>query len=54
MNFDEEHGAGWMLMRLSVHDPVLPINIESDKVGGVAVIQSYLEEFLATQTGLQA
>lgn len=53
INFDETHGAGWMLMRLSVHDPVLPINIESDRPGGVAVIEGYLTEFLSTQTGLQ-
>ncbi len=25
---------GWMLLRLSVHDPVMPINFESDNVGG--------------------
>ncbi|MBQ6946688.1 MAG: phosphomannomutase/phosphoglucomutase [Clostridia bacterium] len=53
VNFDEDHGAGWILMRLSVHDPVLPINIESDKEGGVAVIEGYLREFLTTQTDLK-
>ncbi len=53
VNFDAAHGNGWMLMRLSVHDPVLPINIESDEVGGVAVIEGYLREFLATQTDLK-
>ncbi|HHW90608.1 MAG TPA: phosphomannomutase/phosphoglucomutase [Clostridiales bacterium] len=26
---------GWMLIRQSVHDPILPINIESDRQGGV-------------------
>lgn len=26
---------GWFLLRLSVHDPVLPLNIESDVKGGV-------------------
>ncbi|HEY8419451.1 MAG TPA: phosphomannomutase/phosphoglucomutase [Clostridia bacterium] len=26
---------GWMLIRQSVHDPILPINIESDRAGGV-------------------
>ena len=25
---------GWMLLRLSVHDPVMPVNFESDTVGG--------------------
>ncbi|HEY8390981.1 MAG TPA: phosphomannomutase/phosphoglucomutase [Clostridia bacterium] len=27
--------GGWLLLRMSVHDPILPINIESDKTGGV-------------------
>jgi phosphomannomutase len=26
---------GWMLIRQSVHDPILPVNIESDRQGGV-------------------
>lgn len=26
---------GWMLIRQSVHDPILPLNVESDKEGGV-------------------
>jgi phosphomannomutase len=27
--------AGWFLLRLSVHDPVMPLNAESDVAGGV-------------------
>lgn len=27
--------GGWFLVRLSVHDPILVINIESDKTGGI-------------------
>ncbi len=53
VSFDKAHGEGWMLMRLSVHDPVLPINIESDREGGVAVIESYLRQFLTTQSGVE-
>ncbi|PZD74519.1 Phosphomannomutase/phosphoglucomutase [Acaryochloris thomasi RCC1774] len=30
--------AGWFLLRLSLHDPVLPLNIESNVTGGVAQI----------------
>lgn len=29
-----ENGGGWLLVRMSVHDPVMPINIESDYQGG--------------------
>lgn len=30
---------GWFLLRMSLHDPVMPLNIESDIVGGVAAIK---------------
>ena len=37
INFDLDGGLenGWFLLRLSVHDPVLPLNIESDVKGGL-------------------
>ena len=36
---------GWLLLRLSLHDPVLPLNIESNSQGGVAKIASRLATF---------
>ncbi len=30
---------GWFLLRMSLHDPVMPLNIESDIVGGVSAIK---------------
>ncbi|MGC1309410.1 MAG: phosphomannomutase/phosphoglucomutase [Phormidesmis sp.] len=39
---------GWFLLRLSLHDPVLPLNIESDVAGGVAQIQQKLAGFFET------
>ena len=40
---------GWFLLRLSLHDPVMPLNIESDLKGGVDKIENrlmaILEEF---------
>ena len=30
-----KNDAGWFLLRLSVHDPVMPLNAESDIPGGV-------------------
>ncbi len=38
INFDKEHGDGWALVRMSLHEPIMPINVESDSVGGNAVI----------------
>lgn len=34
MSFKKEDGGGWILVRMSVHDPVVPINIESDEKDG--------------------
>ncbi|MBE7079390.1 MAG: phosphomannomutase/phosphoglucomutase [Clostridiales bacterium] len=33
--YDEKHGDGWALLRMSLHDPILPINVESNAKGGV-------------------
>jgi phosphomannomutase len=40
---------GWFLLRLSLHDPVIPINIESNIPGGVNQIEQQLLSFLKTQ-----
>ncbi|WP_024750168.1 phosphomannomutase/phosphoglucomutase [Crocosphaera subtropica] len=37
---------GWLLLRLSLHDPVIPINIESNISGGVQNIATKLLDFL--------
>ena len=37
---------GWFLLRLSLHDPVIPLNIESNISQGVASIATRLLEFL--------
>lgn len=37
---------GWCLLRKSLHDPLMPLNIESDKQGGVEEIISRITEFL--------
>ena len=38
---------GWFLLRMSLHDPVMPLNIESDIKGGVEKIAQKLETLLA-------
>ncbi|PSN20125.1 phosphomannomutase/phosphoglucomutase [filamentous cyanobacterium CCP5] len=37
---------GWFLLRLSLHDPVLPLNVESNMEGGVEQIVAKLRSFL--------
>lgn len=44
--------GGWFLLRLSVHDPIMPLNIESDEAGGVEKIVKELKKFLNTCTKL--
>lgn len=53
VSFDKDNGDGWFLLRLSVHDPIMPLNIESDSVGGVDIIYNKLNEFLKTTRGLE-
>ena len=48
VNLDENHGNGWFLLRLSLHDPLLPLNIESNEVGGAKKIAKELSEFIAS------
>ncbi len=43
---DKENGDGWLLLRLSVHDPIMPLNIESNCVGGVMQIAKDFYEFI--------
>jgi len=44
---DANSGNGWFLLRLSLHDPVIPLNIESDKTGGITKIGRKLNSFFA-------
>lgn len=53
VSFDKENGDGWFLLRLSVHDPIMPLNIESDSVGGVEKIYNQFYKFLKTTKGLE-
>ena len=41
-----EYEAGWFLLRLSLHDPVIPLNIESNAAQAVSKIAARLLEFL--------
>lgn len=46
VSFGKGDGEGWFLLRLSVHDPLMPLNIESDTVGGVHQIAQKLYDFI--------
>lgn len=42
INFDKSHGNGWALVRMSLHEPILPINAESNEQGGLKKILNEL------------
>ena len=46
--FDLDGGVdnAWFMLRLSVHDPVMPVNAESDVPGGLKKILSELYQVL--------
>lgn len=46
VSFDKENGDGWFLLRMSLHDPLMPLNIESDSLGGVRIITEKVLKFL--------
>lgn len=46
VNLDAGHGNGWFLLRLSLHEPLMPLNIESDEAGGVKKIARELCGFI--------
>ena len=54
ISFDLEghQDAGWFLLRLSVHDPVMPLNVESDITGGVKDILKKLYAVLKGSEGI--
>lgn len=46
INFDTEKVKGWALLRKSLHESLMPINIEAQTEGGAAKIAKRLKEFL--------
>lgn len=52
ISFDDEEVKGWMLLRMSLHDPLLPMNIETDNEGGVAVVIERIKPFFTKYNSL--
>ncbi len=50
--FDDKEVKGWLLIRLSLHDPVIPINLESKEPGGVEILKARIKPFIASHSGL--
>ena len=52
VNCDTEHGNGWLLLRKSLHEPIMPLNIESDSEGGTRMIAEALYGLIADEKTL--
>ncbi len=46
IRFASGKGDGWALVRMSLHEPILPINMESNAAGGVKIIADELYALL--------
>ena len=50
--FDDEEVKGWLLLRLSLHDPILPLNLESAEKGGTGVLLERIRPFFESYEDL--
>lgn len=46
VSFEDDEEQGWLLMRASLHDPVIPVNIESKTQGGSERILKRIQPFI--------
>ena len=46
VNFDKNNGDGWQLLRMSVHEPLLVLNCESNQQGGCEKMLDFFKNFI--------
>lgn len=49
---DSAHGDGWFLIRRSLHDPIMPCNLESNASGGLKLLAAALHDCICGFDGL--
>ncbi|MHC5251983.1 phosphohexomutase domain-containing protein [Listeria kieliensis] len=47
VNLSSEFGSGWLLLRMSLHEPVMPLNIELDEGQTLELLEAKLKTFFA-------
>jgi phosphomannomutase len=52
ISFHDEEIRGWLLLRMSLHDPLLPLNLEGEREGDIARMTVIVREMLADFRGL--
>lgn len=54
VNTNGIYGSGWFLLRLSLHEPLLVLNFESDQVGSIKQLRQDLKVFFNSQDCLES
>jgi phosphomannomutase len=49
---DADRIRGWFLLRKSLHDPVMPLNIESESKGGIDIVLPMVLDFIGKYDGI--
>ena len=52
INYSLDGHDGWFLLRKSLHDPVMPLNVESGSEGGVKLALALIKDFLEGREGI--
>ncbi|MDN6626568.1 MAG: phosphomannomutase/phosphoglucomutase [Pisciglobus halotolerans] len=54
VNLTEQYGSGFMLLRLSLHEPLLVLNMENDQSGSILQLKDTLKTFFYSQKELDS
>ncbi|MER2173380.1 MAG: phosphomannomutase/phosphoglucomutase [Carnobacterium sp.] len=54
VNTSGQYGTGWMLLRMSLHEPLLVLNIESDQAGSIKKLREKIKDFFYEQVDLDS
>ncbi len=54
ISFNDSETCGWILLRKSLHDPIMPLNIESSVNGGCKKIKEILRPILSNLEGIDS
>ena len=51
--YDKDGDKGWFMLRMSLHEAIIPLNIETNGAAAFSAIKEYLDEFLKQFDGLE-
>ena len=54
VDYDDGEYQGWFLLRKSLHEPLMPLNIEAEQEGGCDAIAAALKGFLSGYSELDS